>query len=1414
MTNLRIIITVTVALAARVASAQSSLVCPAVSPNTGFSSTAFSTDCAGSSDPTNCTSKAGVMFDATQSVLSLPTTAGNFQTPPAADVQSNVYFAAVGDFDHDGWEDFVGATDADQIYINRNQTITCGTGGCSGTSSAAPTATTITGSWWNTLSNVRPAAFRQRTTTGGTATPLKASVAGITNGTLGVTPMVSGDFDGDGWTDFVEISGTYVPETGGSSDLRRWPTAARLFLNTKNCHQTTATTNIQSCGIGTLCTGQTSNGACSLGSTGTALVNGSPWPGTADQDLSCTNTSTCPYYFPTFATYDMRTGAATTSAGTSTTTPTTSYPGDFGPVGHPAQNMVALDWDGDGDIDILYGHAAGTCPTGLCTTIGAVFYSGIDVWKNDCAQSAQWNPVTKSCAGHIPVFTHTGATCTGASCSNPDVLIPSTAHNSTTIAPTSNLGFDVTYKETPAFAFVDIDKDGDLDLVIGSPGCCTTNVANRLRVFRGTSNNTTTHTLDTANPISLSTSNSTYKGFEGGLTAVSVYDFSLDGYPDIVGATDSFAYDANNGGRTRYWQNTGNPSTPFGTSWPTCSATPSTCAGCSATCNPNPTRYLSESCTTTGNNTCTAGTTSTHGYTEPTYPDFDMGLMINYDNDPSATKDFVMTNGNTSNEFYIFPNRASAASVVACGTVASGTLATPAAEVTISGACITPTASVPSNTGINYFLTNDRGTTWQLACTQLPTGIYSALPATGATLIASGQCCATFANTVNHTIEWKAEFDSNTSDMATNGVGAPNGCAATGIATPSVASVTANYTYTASAPHYKAGVIVSDGVTYVGSFTQPGNRGHFLGISADFSTQYYDAGAQLDAQSTRFVYTSDATGLAPTRLAFSPSSPPASLQARIGAASASVATTVINWVLSARFGITGSGVTQTKLGAIIDSTPAILQKPFKPYWYSYLSSADRGLYDTFATSQATRIPLVMFASMDGMIHAVYSISSSIGDARNGTEAWAFVPPSTAASMTTDYTASCPSGVCSSSTLSISAYPDGSPALVDYKKSDGTIATAALVGDGAGGSSLSALDVTQTVTPTGSSSNTTQGPTPMWSVQPGTNPGNATSKPGVARTKIAGVETFVVVAGSGINSSDSTKGVVVGGYNLQTGALLWKYQMNCALTSDITVFETDDTGEPGLPAIDGFADRAVFADSCGNVYKINPGQDLAGGWLGNAGYGPIALATLNGVARTALFSTATTASAIGGARPIVGTIGARVDSTTDMVLFFGTGGLESQSAALQNEFYAVYAKSGAIRSKLTGTCTSGKCQKFYGGVVVTPDTVYLTRSTDAVIGGGSCDFGSTSVQGYNVNTLNSSLDVSMIGGQSVAASAGPLFGDAGALYFSTVAGKIERVGSPGAATAGAGNQSTLSNMGAADTGGTATAFTLLGWREVL
>jgi hypothetical protein len=187
-------------------------------------------------------------------------------------------------------------------------------------------------------------------------------------------------------------------------------------------------------------------------------------------------------------------------------------------------------------------------------------------------------------------------------------------------------------------------------------------------------------------------------------------------------------------------------------------------------------------------------------------------------------------------------------------------------------------------------------------------------------------------------------------------------------------------------------------------------------------------------------------------------------------------------------------------------------------------------------------------------------------------------------------------------------------------------------------------------------------------------------------------------------------------------------------------------------------------------------------------------------------------------PIAGTLAARTDSTTRMVLFFGTGGIESVPATSANAFFAIYADTGAIRSKVLGTCNNGTCEKFYGGVVVTPQQVLFTKTVDPAIGTSACDTGSSTIAGVELNPGTGTNFASDFNLAVSSAVMGGLFGDAGAIYFATLAGDV---GTPRTATAGGDTLAgRTQGMGPGDqaTGsqqvGTTSGFTLMGWRVVL
>ncbi|HUQ02359.1 MAG TPA: FG-GAP-like repeat-containing protein [Kofleriaceae bacterium] len=790
------------------------------------------------------------------------------------------------------------------------------------------------------------------------------------------------------------------------------------------------------------------------------------------------------------------------------------------------------------------------------------------------------------------------------------------------------------------------------------------------------------------------------------------------------------------------------------------------------------------------NGTGTPFTGSGAVITSPGSPtgDFDVGFVFNYDHDPSNTPDMMIADGNHSSSFYVFANRV-VSQYVACGDVASGTIplgALAGSETVVTAARIDPDYFLNSGT-IKFFVSNEEPANW-IQANDCGDG--------------SGDLCASFPRPVGREVRWKVEMCSNAAHTRT----------------PELYSVAMTFDYTRAKEYFRAGVTVNDGVAYLGGFRQPGDRGHFYAINAGLSTTYWDAATSIDgmSDSSRYIYTASAAGNA--RLDFTvANSSSAGLISVLGAANQSQAASVIAWVRSARFGVGNVGIPLSRLGAIETSTPAVLTKPAIPIWYTFASPGDRGRHNAFSQQNQDRRSLVFFGAKDGMIHAIETKPTAITTTPSGREAWAFVPPKTASRMIADQTTSLSTG-----STQVSAYPDGSPTLTDYRMTNGQFATALISGAGNGGKSIVALDVTRTVHPT---TGAIIGPTPLWTATPGdADAGQGHAKPAVARVLIGTAERYFVIAATGIAPDNPiapwSKGRVVAAYDLATGELVWQFRAACPVTSDISVYETDDELEPGAPTFNGFMDRAIFADACGNVYKLDPGKDLDGAWNDNSTMGSILVDTISGARQTALFSTATSPGALGQASPITGTLAVRSDASTRVAIFFGTGGLESHPVTRQNEFYAVYADTGEIRSKLTGTCTSNTCEKFYGGVVVTPEQVILTRTRDPKIGTGTCDVGSTVVQALQLDEdANGDFDTDFTQALGSAVM-GALYGDAGALYFATLSGDVSRIGTPRSPDAGGDTTSTTrppqfgeGSESGTGTVGNADALALLGWRQV-
>jgi hypothetical protein len=736
---------------------------------------------------------------------------------------------------------------------------------------------------------------------------------------------------------------------------------------------------------------------------------------------------------------------------------------------------------------------------------------------------------------------------------------------------------------------------------------------------------------------------------------------------------------------------------------------------------------------------------------------------------------------------------------VDCGEAASGILDLGSllqAEMVVTAARITPTMTLSLGT-VTFYMSNEEPPNW----------VQASLCAGSLT-----DYCAAFPKAVGRSVRWKAVMCSGASHTAT----------------PKLTAMSAKFDYTVAKEHYRSGIVVSDGIGYVGAFKQPGDRGRFYAINAGLTSVLWDAGAKLDAlaDTSRNIYTAITTTTPETRYDFKTSNAGVTaLQSLLTTPNTQSTTDLITWVRSARFGVSNATIPLTKLGAVETSTPSVLTKPGRPSWYSFGSGLDRVHADTFISANAGRVPLVLFGSKDGMVHAVYSFPANQSDVRNGREAWAYIPPPIAAGMYADYNNTQNANQAATDGLnhpSIAAFPDGSPTLVDYQTSTGAFRTVALIASGNGGRAFSVIDVTQTVDPiTGA----VTGPIPMWSATPGLGEaGQANAKPTVVRVLLNNTERYFVIVGTGVDYTDTQnlKGRTVSAYDLLTGALMWKFQAKCPVTTDVAAFETDDALEVGGPTLNGYIDRVVFADKCGYVYKLNPAADLAGGWYQNTGMGTLAVNTTpDGKIQFALFSTLLTPGALLAERTIAGTIAARTDGTTRMVLLFGTGGIESVPATTSNAFFAVYADTGLIRSKVLGACSGGTCEKFYGGVVVTPQQILFTKTVDPAIGTNACDTGTSTISGVQLNAGSGTNFASDFNLAVSSAVMGGLFGDAGAIYFATLAGDVARVGTPRAATAGGDTAAgRTQGMGPGDqatgtqTVGTTSGFTLMGWRVVL
>jgi hypothetical protein len=574
--------------------------------------------------------------------------------------------------------------------------------------------------------------------------------------------------------------------------------------------------------------------------------------------------------------------------------------------------------------------------------------------------------------------------------------------------------------------------------------------------------------------------------------------------------------------------------------------------------------------------------------------------------------------------------------------------------------------------------------------------------------------CVRFPDAAGRTLRWKALMDTSTG-------------------TPSITRVQPTFDYLPDNEHYRGGITADEGVIYFGGFSQPGDLGQLYAMSANFNQRHFTARERLQTTG-RKIFTSSLDGR--QELVFDYGNE-ATLMPLLGASTVTEATDIIRWARDdQRFGTNPVDGVKRRFGGVISSTPTVVGQPDFPIWFFRVSDDERNVFRTFQATNAQRPTLLLYGAKDGMVHALHTDPDNLTDSEMGKEAWAFIPGSIAARMKADRQATIAAG----NKPVIGAYPDTWPVVEDVRKSNGDFATIAVLAHGRGGRRISTIDITRTVT--GNSAQgyaPATGPDSLWELAPGlddTSAGLAMNRPAVARVAVTDngqtLEYYMVIAGTGVSydgeDTDPQKGRIVAAHDAVTGELYWRFQTECPLTTAITVFETNDQGEPApVPELDGSMDRAVFADRCGYVYKVDLAPELNGGW--KRGIGAIQLGPdPSGQARFALFQTDLQ-------RPVTGNIAARavVDvDTTRVALFFGTGGLEDEPTFLQNTFYALAAApddpndndpQNLVFERILGECAPAlQCEKFYGGVRVNPQQVIFVRVREPEIGvgGATCD----------------------------------------------------------------------------------------------
>jgi hypothetical protein len=958
--------------------------------------------------------------------------------------------------------------------------------------------------------------------------------------------------------------------------------------------------------------------------------------------------------------------------------------------------LTSADYDGDGDLDFFYVVSYGTDPYNikrLWLYVNKLKETGsLSFTQVNKTTDSTWTNALKGIAWSTTVMQSVDIDKDG----DPDIVMGNKAGeviqinnrnktraidasnkwNFNTLLAGTNTGWTSTSNRgVSTVSIADYDADSDLDMILGSVSYP------ELQYWKNDGGGkfaakTTSPPYKTYRDTSGNTHNNLY---DGAATVSIAWDFDKDGDIDLMVGTDDWNYKPGSediGGMLYYFRNTGGDFTQ---------------------------QLIFD------------GRAET-----PAVYDFDLGSSLDYDND--GDQDFLIADGNHTENYYLFTN--SIGDVYNLQGIAQSTNVTPGLDpnlhaitrIRIINLQQSVIGSSSAGLSISYYVSNNDGRDWEYYGHSTGSDIknYGIFPD------AQSGDWHTFEH-YGSKLKWKAVLEAADDSIP----GFPN----SSHETPRVDNIQLEIIYVDRKEYSRTSVAatIADNsgaaikLIIGGTFYYPGWQGRLIAydvtnmspvnssyselrtvsrsdisdptgreIVAPGTEILWDAGSLLAARSAsnRVIYTAvpRGSGSGFNRLDFT-------------LANLTTLEPLLQDVQGDDDGliafVRGEG-RDWKLGDINHSNPVVVGPP------NGTPSLMGSGYDTFKENWADRKKVLYVGANDGMLHCF--------DVLTGTELWGFIPHNLLPMLKNMWGVD---QITLDRYLAHGVYVDGSPVVADIML-NGDWKTILICGQGPGKGSVIgggtnyyfALDVTDP-----------ENPLPLWELSDATM-GEAWSVPAIGKVTKNGSDAWVAFVGSGYDN-DPDPGVVLGNViyavDLADGSIFWRFAADEVDTSDAArtnnQFPNIQNTIPSSAATvdidhNGYMDSVYVGDLDGRIWKIDvtPGFENSGSWSAVNLYTdpdnyPI-------VTKPAIW------------RSLVG-------ATTDPRLYFGTGGDDGAPIDATYSFVALLDKGTTANVEWylgvpNGVRSSGKDagdlavgEKIWADPVIEDYTAYFSTLTGSI-----------------------------------------------------------------------------------------------------